>query len=132
MTLKQNNILNTAQKMKFSMKDLFSKCDQIRSFLWIWSHLLQKSFMENFGFFVWWKSHTSVASLMKTSQKYPWSFMLKSRLRFHYRQNRFLNVPSCRLLCNAVIQPFFDNECNSWYPNVNKKTHVYKPSKINK
>ena len=38
----------TAQKMKFSVKDFFSKCDQIRSFLRIWSHLLKKSFMENF------------------------------------------------------------------------------------
>ena len=28
----------TAQKMKFSIKELFSKCDQIRSFLRIWSH----------------------------------------------------------------------------------------------
>ena len=34
--------------MKFSMKDFFSKCDQIRSFLWIWSHLLKKPLMENF------------------------------------------------------------------------------------
>ena len=32
------------------MKDFFSKCDQIRSFLRIWSHLLKKSFMENFIF----------------------------------------------------------------------------------
>ena len=40
----------TAQKMKFSIKDLFSKCDQIHSFLWIWSHLLKKSLMENFIF----------------------------------------------------------------------------------
>ena len=28
---------NTAPKMKFSVKDFFSKCGQIRSFLWIWS-----------------------------------------------------------------------------------------------
>ena len=40
----------TAQKMKFSIKDLFSKCDQIRSFLWIWSHLQKKSLMEIFDF----------------------------------------------------------------------------------
>ena len=33
--------------MKFSIKDLFSKCDQIRSFLQIWSHLLKKSLMGN-------------------------------------------------------------------------------------
>ena len=40
----------TAQKMKFSIKDFFSECDQIRSFLRIWSHLLKKSLMENFIF----------------------------------------------------------------------------------
>ena len=39
-----------AQKMKFSNKDFFSKCDQIRSFLRNWSHLLKKSLMENFIF----------------------------------------------------------------------------------
>ena len=27
--------------MKFSVKDFFNKCDQIRSFLWIWSYLLK-------------------------------------------------------------------------------------------
>ena len=36
--------------MKFSIKDFSSKCDQIRSFLLIWSHLLEKSLMENFIF----------------------------------------------------------------------------------
>ena len=41
----------TAQKiMKFSIKDFFSKCDKIRSFLRIWSHLLKKSLIENFIF----------------------------------------------------------------------------------
>ena len=38
------------KKMKFSFKDFFSKCDQILSFLRIWSHLLKKSLMENFIF----------------------------------------------------------------------------------
>ena len=37
--------------MKFSVKDLFSKWDQIRSKLQIWPHLLKKSLMENFIFF---------------------------------------------------------------------------------
>ena len=41
---------DTAQKMKFSINDFFSKCDQIRSFLRIWSHLLKKYLMENFIF----------------------------------------------------------------------------------
>ena len=36
--------------MKFSMKDFFNKCDQIRRKLRIWSHLLKKSFMQNIVF----------------------------------------------------------------------------------
>ena len=36
--------------MKFSIKDFLSKCDQIRSFLQIWSHLLKNFLMENFIF----------------------------------------------------------------------------------
>ena len=36
--------------MKFSIKDFFGKCDQIRRKLWISSHLLKKSLMENFIF----------------------------------------------------------------------------------
>ena len=41
---------NTAQKLRFPIKDFFSKCDQIRIFLRIWSNLLKKSSMENFIF----------------------------------------------------------------------------------
>ena len=41
----------TAEKMKFSIKDFFSKCDQIRR-KQIWSHLLKKYLMENFIFCV--------------------------------------------------------------------------------
>ena len=36
--------------MKFSIMGFFSKCDQIRSFLRIWSHLLLKSLTRNFIF----------------------------------------------------------------------------------
>ena len=36
--------------MKFFTQDFFSKCDQICRKLRIWSHLLQKSLMENFIF----------------------------------------------------------------------------------
>ena len=39
---------STAQKMKFSMKDFFSKCNQIRRKLRIWSYLQKKSLIENF------------------------------------------------------------------------------------
>ena len=39
--------------MKFSIKNFFSKFDQILKKLWIWSHLLKKSLMENFIFVQW-------------------------------------------------------------------------------
>ena len=45
-----SKLVNTAQKMKIFIKDFFSKCDQFRSFLRIWAHLLKKSLIENFIF----------------------------------------------------------------------------------
>ena len=40
--------LTSAQKRKFSIKNYSSKCAQIPSLQRIWSHLLEKSLMENF------------------------------------------------------------------------------------
>ena len=42
------HIINTSQKMKFSIKDFFSKCEQIRSLLQICSQLLKKSLKDFF------------------------------------------------------------------------------------
>ena len=63
--------------MKFSIQDFFSKCDQIRSFLRIWSHLLKKPLMENLTFCAVLSphmrirylahSHLSLQLLLKTS-----------------------------------------------------------------
>ena len=39
-----------AQKIKFSIKDFFSKYDQIRRKLRIWLHVPKKSLMKNFIF----------------------------------------------------------------------------------
>ena len=52
---------NTAQKVKFLLKNFCSKCDQIHSFLRIWSHLLEKSLMENS---IWKVSKNSRSSSM--------------------------------------------------------------------
>ena len=41
----------TAQRMKFSINDFFSKCDQIRSILHIWSHLMLKISLWKTSFF---------------------------------------------------------------------------------
>lgn len=35
-------------KIKFSVRDFFSKCEQIGTFLWICSHVLRKYLAENF------------------------------------------------------------------------------------
>ena len=43
-----------------------------------------------------------------------------NRLKFLYRQNEFLTKSLRRLLCNAMIQPFFDYASTTWYPNLNK------------
>ena len=40
-----------ALKMKFSVKDFFSRCNQICSFLRLWSRLLKKSLIENSIFY---------------------------------------------------------------------------------
>ena len=45
----QSGFTNHCQ-IQFSITDFFCKCDQIRSFLRIWFHLLKKSVMENFIF----------------------------------------------------------------------------------
>ena len=37
------DLINTAQKSKFSIRDFFSKYDQIRSFVRIWSHLTKET-----------------------------------------------------------------------------------------
>ena len=37
----------SAQKMKFSIKDFFSKSDQTHSVMHIWTHFLKKSLKEN-------------------------------------------------------------------------------------
>ena len=54
--------------MKFSIKDFFSKCDQIRSFLRIWWHLLKKSLMENFIFCLVIEANFSLNPYLRT----PW------------------------------------------------------------
>ena len=51
--------------MKFSIKDFFSKCDKIHSFLQIWSHLLRKSLTENVIYFAQWSS-TDICSIALT------------------------------------------------------------------
>ena len=46
----QKRMLSTVRKITFSIMNFFSKCDQIHSFLRIWSQILKIFLMENFIF----------------------------------------------------------------------------------
>ena len=75
---------NIAQKMKSSLEDFFSKYDQIRSFLRIWSHLLKKYLMENFIFCaVIHTFHTS--QLQLTRLRFASFFLLSVYLIYHLK-----------------------------------------------
>ena len=50
LTFKSKKEKNIAQKWSFPLNDFFSKFEQIRNFLRICVHLLNKSSMENFIF----------------------------------------------------------------------------------
>ena len=64
--------LETARKIKFSIKDFSSKYDQIRRKLRIWSHILEKSLMENFIFCAVRVSEGSITVFMVTLTKCWW------------------------------------------------------------
>ena len=78
----------TAQKMKFSIKDFFSKCDQIRKFLRIWSHWLKKSLMENFIFCVVQGTEFSVL-YDKTKQRSDWQELFCDKISMFFIFYRF-------------------------------------------
>ena len=45
---------------------------------------------------------------------------VNGRLKFLYRQSKYLNKRLRRMLCNTIIQPHFDYASSAWYPNLNK------------
>ena len=46
---------------------------------------------------------------------------INTKLQFLYRHSEFLHPKLRRLLCNSLIQPYFDYACISWYPLTNQK-----------
>ena len=73
-----------AQKMKFSIKYVFSKCEQIYNKLRIWSHLLNKPLIENFIFCAVFKQCNYVI------------LALTKLLRFEIYSSRLLNKQKYR------------------------------------
>ena len=84
---------SSAQKMKFSIKDFFSKCDQVRRKLRIWSHLLKKSLMKIL-FFVQWSTQNKLGKNDNNHQDVsPLSRLCKRKIQ------SVTNVPSsCSVL----------------------------------
>ena len=55
---------------------------------------------------------------------------INGRLKFLYRKQKFLSSSLRRMLCNSLIQPYFDYACSAWYPNLNK--NIKRKSKLHK
>ena len=55
-------VIFNAQKLKFSIKDFFSKCNQISRRLRIWSHLLKKPLINKFIFWAVLYDHLTLFS----------------------------------------------------------------------
>ena len=100
LTISGHFVLKTLhKKMKFPIKEFFSKCDQIRSFLRIWSHLLKKSLIEKFIILcikfqilkkIWsWKAHWGNSMINKVDQyfnqlvHYPSTKFITSKLQLY-------------------------------------------------
>ena len=87
----------TAQKLKFSIKDFFSNCDQIRRKLRIWLHLLKKSLMENFIFCAVINKNTRFLSLKYLKRTYNFHPKRSSVLKM-YRRKVYVTSPSTHIL----------------------------------
>ena len=91
--IKKSRQRGSAQKMKFCIKDFFSKSDQIRSFLQIWSHFLKKSLIVNFIFVLDWSRarRSKMPSLLRYLQNYVLT-LLKFSVVANRRYFNWINV----------------------------------------
>ena len=46
--------------------------------------------------------------------------LINAKLKFLYRQSRYLTPAYRKLLCNVLIQSRFDYGCSSWFPHLKK------------
>ena len=90
--------------MKFSIKDFSSKCDQIRSKLRIWSHLLKKFFMKNFIFCAVWE----ILTILKDKFRAPSKIYDVRKKTPSQMFERFLNTP----LIHVIIFNLFKELIN--------------------
>ena len=93
----------TAQKIKFSVNDFFSKCEQVRSFLRICSHLLKKSLTEHFIFLCSvFRKKLSQISFKNSSKSGFFSTLQTSKNTIRGLYNWFFSVNFVKFLRTAV------------------------------
>ena len=49
---------------------------------------------------------------------------INRKIKFLYRQNRYLSYHLKWMLCNSLIQPHFDFACCAWYPNLSMSLKI--------
>ena len=49
---------------------------------------------------------------------------INDKLKFLYRKDRVLNPELWRMLCDVLIQPYFDYACPAWYPDLTEKMKI--------
>ena len=144
----------TVQKMKFSITDFFSKCDQICSFLRIWSRLLKKSLMVGLIFSCSVKfcknmllkcfrfNSFIVKSLLhhrKSSEfvfyspqifvsNFCWLLRLFVHIFLHHFKQNFLESFYCIVLFLKKYYPYLISVCNWYQSHVCRvyNTRIYK------
>ena len=57
---------------------------------------------------------------------------INAKLKFLYRQSRYLTHAYKRLLCNTLIQPHFDYGCSFWFPLLKKNLKMQSQKPQNK
>ena len=98
---------------KFFTKDFFSKCDQIRCFLRIWSHLLKKFLMENFPFCTLNRLVNVTTSHLFIGLVFLWRRLIKTQLylqgqRFYHRHEYIYKCFNRATHCvKSILRSFF-------------------------
>ena len=67
--------------MKFSIRNFFSKCDQIGRKLRIWSHLLKKLLTENFIFCAVYRIYLSILLSPNSAENYKKIIAIKEETK---------------------------------------------------
>ena len=104
--------------MKFSIKEFFSKCEQIHRKLRIWSHLLKKSLKENFFFCTVWlykDRGTSYILLGMTKYDFDCDIPVQLRPKNSPTFDRFLQVS--RVVKFSAVIAYNPPQNSPWFRN---------------